>query len=249
MKKISIIFLFLAIICQSVLAVQKEEADQAYQNNDFSKAIELYNSILNDTGESAAIYYNLGNSYYKADSIGKAILNYERALMLNPNDGDIKFNLEMAKSKTIDKITPKNEVFLVSWANAIISLMNESSWAKLAIASFMVFLLSVAVYLFNKKSLIKKIGFSLALVALFICIFSNVFADSQKEAVTVRTKAIVIEPSVTVRSTPDESGTELFVLHEGTKICIEDNTMSSWKEVSLEDGNRGWIKTSMIEII
>ena len=249
MKKIYIFILLLTGMSQLVFASRKDDADKAYQENNFVKAIELYQSVLSVEGESAAIYYNLGNSYYKSDSIAKAILNYERALILAPNDDEISFNLEMAKSKTIDKITPKSEIFIVSWFNSLTALMNESGWAQFAIFSFIILLLGLAAYIFSKKVAVKKIGFTIAVVCFIFTIFANIFAQSQKDTLIIRNTAIVMEPTVTVRSTPNESGTELFVLHEGSKVLILDDTMNSWKEISLEDGNRGWIQTEMIEVI
>lgn len=227
----------------------KTEADKLYQENNFTGAIEKYESVLSSGLESAVIYYNLGNSYYKNKNIAKAVLNYERALLLSPGDEDIRYNLEMAKSKTIDKITPKSEVFIVTWANGLRDMMSESAWAKASIFCFIVFLLSVSAYIFGSKILIKKVGFSLAIVFLLFTVVGNMFADAQKDKLMNRTGAIIMTPSVTVKSTPDDSGTDLFVLHEGTKVFIDDNSMKGWKEVCLEDGSKGWVPASSIEQI
>ena len=236
-------------ICQVSWAGNKDEADKAYQENDFAGAIEQYEAILEAGQESAAIYYNLGNSYYKSDHIAKAILNYERALLLNPGDADTRFNLELAKSKTVDKVTPTSEVFIVTWFRSLTNMMSESAWAKLAVTAFILVLAGLLLYLFGKKIVIRKIGFIGAVVCLMICVSANFFADAQKEKLVVRIGAIVTSPTVTVRSTPNESGTELFVLHEGTKIFVEDNAMKGWKEIRLEDGNKGWVPTESIEVI
>ena len=250
MKKIYLlIILLLGVVKIGMAASGKEAADMAYQENNYKLAIELYQTVLNEEGESAAVYYNLGNSYFKLDSISKAILNYERALLLDPNDEETLFNLEMAKSKTIDKIVPKSQIFIKSWIDSIVSVMNERGWAEFSIFSFIVFLSCLATYIFSKKIVIKKIGFSLAVMFLIFVICGNIFGRQQKTKMIERNYGIVIEPTVTIRSTPNESGTELFVIHEGVKVFIEDNTMKSWKEISLEDGNRGWIQAEMIEII
>lgn len=105
--------------------VTKAEADSAYINNDFTNAAELYESILKNKGESADIYYNLGNSYYKMNNIAKAVLNYERALLLNPGNNDIRFNLELARSKTVDKVTLPSEMFFITWIQSLINSMSE----------------------------------------------------------------------------------------------------------------------------
>ena len=191
----------------------------------------------------------MGNSYYKNKNIAKAVLNYERALLLSPGDNDVRYNLEMAKSKTIDKVTPKSEVFIVTWINSIRNIMSESAWSVFAISCFILFLLGTSTYIFGKKVVLKKIGFSLAVIFLLFTVAGNMFANAQKDRLVNRTGAIVMQPTVTVKSTPNESGTDLFVLHEGTKVYINDNTMKGWKEVSLEDGNRGWVPTESIEVI
>ena len=229
--------------------VTKAQADSAYINNDFASAAYLYENILANQGESADIYYNLGNSYYKMDNIAKAIVNYEKALVLNPSDGDIRFNLELAQSKTVDKITPMSEIFLVTWMKNLMNIMSEKGWAKLAIISFILMLLMLTLYFFGKKIAIKKIGFITAICLLFVCILSNFISSSQKEKAQNHGSAIIMAPSVTIKSTPNEGGTDLFILHEGRKVNIKDNTMRDWKEIQLEDGNAGWIPSSAIEII
>ena len=250
MKKIyfSLLFVFASVLAYGQ-ETTKAQADSAYINNDYANAVYLYEDILANQGESADIYYNLGNSYYKMDNIAKAILNYEKALMLNPGNGDIRFNLELAQSKTVDKVTPMSEVFLVTWMKSLTNTMSEQGWSKLAIASFILTLLGLVLYFFSKKIAMKKIGFISGLCLMLVCILANVFASSQKSKAQSHSSAIIMEPSVTVKSTPNEGGTELFILHEGRKVMIKDNTMREWKEIQLEDGNAGWVPASVIEII
>ena len=250
MKKIyfSLLFVFASVLAYGQ-ETTKAQADSAYINNDYANAVYLYEDVLANQGESADIYYNLGNSYYKMDNIAKAILNYEKALMLNPGNGDIRFNLELAQSKTVDKVTPMSEVFLVTWMKSLTNTMSEQGWSKLAIASFILTLLGLVLYFFSKKITMKKIGFISALCLMLVCILANVFASSQKSKAQSHSSAIIMEPSVTVKSTPNEGGTELFILHEGRKVMIKDNTMREWKEIQLEDGNAGWVPASVIEII
>ena len=229
--------------------VTKAKADSAYINNDYSSAVYLYENILANQGESADIYYNLGNSYYKMDNIAKAILNYEKALVLNPGNGDIRFNLELAQSKTVDKVTPMSEVFLVTWMKDLTNTMSEKGWAKMGIITFILMLLMLALYFFSKKIALKKVGFISAVCLLLVCIVANVFASTQKNEAQSHGTAIIMAPSVTVKSTPNEGGTDLFILHEGRKVNIKDNTMREWKEIQLEDGNAGWVPASVVEII
>lgn len=259
MKKIYIILLLLTVTYTAYAQkdtivtmnkhVTKTQADSAYINNDFAGAIAMYETIIQNQGESAAIYYNLGNSYYKIDNIAKAILNYEKALLLNPGNGDIRFNLELAQSKTIDKVVPMSEMFFVTWTKALTNQFSERGWGKLGIVSFILILLSLCLYFFGKKIILKKMGFIIAICMLMICIIANLFASTQKEKLMNRNNAIIMVPSITVKSTPNETGTDLFILHEGRKVMIKDNTMKEWKEIQLEDGNAGWIPSNSIEII
>lgn len=234
---------------QPVAHATKAEADSAYIKNDFANAVNLYESILTNEGESADIYYNLGNSYYKMNNIAKAVLNYERALLLNPGDGDTRFNLEMAKSKTVDKVTPPSEMFFVTWTQSLINSMSERAWARTGIITFILTILTLVLFIFGKQVVLKKIGFISAICFFVICILANIFASEQKAELVNHENAIIMAPSVTVKSTPNESGTDLFILHEGRKVMIKDNTMKEWKEIRLEDGNVGWVPTNVIEII
>lgn len=249
MKKIVIIWICLIGFLQMTCAATKAEADKAYQEEKFGQAIKLYEEILATEGESAVIYYNLGNSYYKNKDIAKAVLNYERALLLNPGDADIRFNLDMARNKTTDQITPTHEVFILTWGKALVNMMSESAWASLGIITFILFLIGAVFYIFGNRILVKKIGFIAGFVCLFLSICANFCASRQKNALVDRTGAIIMVPTISVKSTPNESGTDLFVLHEGTKVFVEDNSMKEWKEIRLEDGNKGWIKTESIELI
>lgn len=258
MKKV-IIYIIICLFSTNVLANSdilvnkhyntKATADSAYQKNDYSLAIEIYESILKKQGESAAIYYNLGNSYYKSDKMAKAIINYERALLLSPGDKDIRFNLDMARSKTVDKINPIREIFYITWIKSLEHWYSVDKWAIIGIIAFIISISSFIVYFFVKRMKIKKIGFFSSIIFLIISICSNIFAYNLKEDQINRVGAIIISPSVTIKSTPNENGTDLFILHEGTKVLIKDNTIKGWNEIQMEDGNIGWIQTKNIEII
>lgn len=228
--------------------VTKAEGDSAYMRNDYASAIQIYESLLQQ-GEAAEVYYNLGNSYYKAGEIAKAILNYERALLLQPGSADIRANLEIARSKTVDKVTPIPEIFFVSWIKSLINCLSVDAWAKAGIGFFLLLLVSLYLFFFSKQVVGKKIGFIAGVVSLLLVILCNTFASQQKSTLETRSKAIVLSPSVTVRSTPSESGTSLFILHEGHKVEIKDGMMNEWKEIRLEDGKVGWLPSSSIELI
>lgn len=228
--------------------ITKPGGDSAYIKNDYKSAIQIYEALL-EKGEAAEVYYNLGNCYYKTNDIAKSILNYERALLLDPGNTDIRVNLEMARAKTVDKITPIPDIFFVAWIKSLINCLSVDAWAKCGILFFILFLVAVALFFFSKQASLKKGGFIGGIVFLILVVLSNVFASQQKAVLVNRNAAIVLVPSVTVRSTPSESGTSLFILHEGSKVELKDNSMREWKEIRLEDGKVGWVPTSSIEVI
>ena len=228
--------------------VTKAMADSAYASGNYQKAVVLYDSLLK-SGVSFELYYNLGNAYYRTEDNTRAILNYERALMLSPSDADVRFNLQMARSKTIDKILPESEMFFVTWYRSLINMASVDGWAYFALTMLGLALLLVLLYLFADMLLLRKIGFFGAIVALLLFVFGNIFAWQQKHMMDTQRGAIIMESAVSVKSTPAANGTDLFILHEGTKVTIVDDSMREWKEVRVSDGKQGWIKTQQIEMI
>ena len=199
--------------------VTKTKGDSAYIKEDYAAAIQIYEALLKN-GEASEVYYNLGNSYYKIGEIAKAVLNYERALLLQPGNSDIRANLEVARAKTIDKVEPTPEVFFISWTKSLINCMSVDAWATWGIVSFILLIVSLYFFIFSKQIMWKKIGFISGIIFLIITVCSNLFASQQKENLVNRNEAIVMNPSVTVRSTPSESGTSLFIVHEGRKVNV-----------------------------
>lgn len=228
--------------------VTKADGDSAYIKNDYALAIQVYEALL-QMGEAAEVYYNLGNSYYKVDNIAKAILNYERALLLQPGNVDIRANLEIARAKTIDKITPIPEIFFISWTKSLINSFSVDTWAKVSIFFFFLLLASLYFFFFSRNIAWKKSGFIIGIISLVFVVLGNIFAYQQKSELVDRNSAIVLTPSVTVRSTPSETGTSLFILHEGRKVEIKDSSMREWREIRLEDGKVGWVPSSSVEVI
>lgn len=273
MKKISILFSLLILFSATLMAqtenevasdsiisnqqaevlpqiqnVTKADADSAYIKEDYLTAISIYENLLKQ-GVSAEVYYNLGNSYYKAGDIARAILNYERAVLLSPNNSDYNANLEIASAKKVDKDEFSSEIFIISWAKSIANWMSSDQWAVVSVLSFIVFLIGLSLFVFSKKAKIKKSSFIFGICALILVPITIYCASYQQNKITSKNTAIVLEPSVTVRSTPSETGTSLFVIHEGKKVSIKDGSMSSWNEIELENGQVGWIPTAAIEVI
>ena len=249
MKKI-VFFLLVQFFALTLYAQDTaiKEAEAAYTKEDYGKAIELYENLLKSNGPSAAIYYNLGNAYYKANKIAPAILNYERALVLDPGDSDIRFNLQLARQKSVDKIEPAGDFFLTEWFKAIQNSASADSWAKIGIVCFILFIGCLTLFFFSKYIRLKKIGFYAGLLLLVVVIFSNIFGSHQKNEIMSRKNAIIFAPTVTIKSSPDASGTDLFILHEGTKVSIKSK-LGDWNEITTGDGSVGWIPVKDIEVI
>jgi len=248
-KKIIALFLF-GISFLNVYAQEEDikKAEAAYASEQYSAAIDIYESLLKNYGASAEVYYNLGNAYYKAGKIAHAILNYERALLIKPGDSDIRFNLELSRLQKVDKTEPLQEFFLKKWFRTLQNLMGVDAWATIGIVCFVLFICCLVLYFFSKWMYLKKTGFYLGILLFIIVIAANLFGYNQKVERENRRAAIVFAPTVTVKSSPDNSGTELFLLHEGTKVFIR-NTVNDWNEIVLEDGHVGWINKKDIVII
>lgn len=258
MKRIIYILLLLAApFCMAAqdngtttaAAYTKAMGDSAYSAANYEKAIETYEAIIADEGSSLQLYYNLGNAYFRNNMIGKSILNYERALRIDPTDDDTKANLEFAQSRMKDELAEQYEIFFVTWFKAIVNLLGITAWAVLGVVAFVILLLTALVLLFNKNNRIRKISLSIAIVSLFVTIFANISAYNLSSAMQDNSHAIIMKEEVPLKSTPNNSGTVLIKVHEGRKVRITDDTMSDWKEIGLEDGTVGWVPSSALERI
>lgn len=229
-------------------AITKKNADDEYKKGNYVQAIRDYEELLKK-GPSVELYYNLGNAYYRVDNITRAVLNYERALKLSPGDEDIRFNLQMARSKTIDKITPKSEMFFVTWYKSLVNITSVDGWAKTAMFSLAIALVLVLCYLFGRKLIIRKAGFYGAVAFMVLFVLSNVFAYAQMQILTQRSGAVVVSPSAALRKTPVPNSEYNSIIHEGSRVEIVDDTMKDWKLVELEDGREGWMLSSQMERI
>lgn len=224
-------------------------ADSAYIQGDWLTAITIYEQIIESQGTNATLYMNLGNCQLKRDEVAKAILCYERAYLLDPSDPDIRFNLELARTKTVDKVNPQNKLFIVVWFQKLLSLLNVNGWALLTLVLFWLTIILVGLFIFVPKRAYKKLSFSFSVFFLLLSILSFIFATTEMGNIKNRDTAIIMSPSVTVKSTPSSSGTDLFIIHEGRKVQILDSSMKEWVEIRLEDGNTGWIPLNVMEII
>ena len=225
------------------------DADSAYIQGDYLTAIGIYESIIENQGVNATLYMNLGNCWLKRDEVAKAILNYERAYLIDPSDPDIRFNLELARTKTVDKVNPVNQLFIVVWFKKMLSLLDVDGWAVLTVILFALAIILTGIFLLSRKTGVRKISFSFSAFFLLLSILSFIFATTQMGNIRNRDTAIIMSPSVTVKSTPSSGGTDLFIIHEGRKVKILDSSMKEWVEIRLEDGNTGWVPVNVMEII
>ena len=247
------ITLLLAILATTTLFAQPplekmQLGNEAYKNGDFTSAVQWYSTILDDGQECAELYYNLGNAYYRLDELGLAILNYERALRLQPNMRAAQENLTLAQSHTEDQITPLPEVFLVQWGRSVLNWFTPTGW-RVAIL-LLALLLGTATVLFilngdyrwRKGALIGGGVTALLLVLAIVCTLASSARHNHHNA------AIVTQPMVVVKGSPDRHAVDKFILHEGTRVTL-DETLDEWYEISIADGNNGWIHANEITII
>jgi hypothetical protein len=223
-------------------------ANKYYQDDAFGQAIEIYQQILSTGGKTPEILYNLGNAYYKDKNLGYAILNYEKAKLLAPNDDDINQNLAIANARIVDKIDIIPDFFIKRWLHSLVNLMPSNAWALLSLILFTLMLTLFLLYFFSGARLLKRIGFYSAIVLLLLSALSF-WCSFRRAVITTRNAAaIVVQPSVTIKSSPDSEGNDVFVLHEGTRVMVIDS-IENWKEIKLTDGNKGWVERKAIEPI
>ncbi len=243
------LFIFLSA---NLFADEAEEtfiqANQAYRESEYEKAAAMYEKIINNGYVSKSLYYNLGNTYFKMKQIPRAILYYERALKLDPSDEDIQFNLQIANLRIIDKIEPVPRIFFEQWFDDLLKNVRSDVWAVFASVSLWAALALALIYIFGKSITMKKWTFAggVLFILLFVILFFFAHIDYNRE--TSENEAIIFSPSVYVKSSPAEDGTDLFILHEGTKVYLLDR-VGQWTEIRLADGNVGWIPESSFRII
>lgn len=225
-----------------------DQASTAYINNDFHGAIKAYEQLLAQELSSAKLYYNLGNAYFKDDQLGQAILCYRRALRLAPGNDDIRYNLSVAEARTKDTIEQIPEFFLSEWLRTIRHTMSCTAWSLLSLGMLIIALASVLFFLLAQRLTWRKAGFYGALVAGVLFVVTTIFAAGERREILDRTQAVVLSNSAAVKSSPDKSSADLFVLHEGTLVRITDQ-LDDWYEISIADGKKGWLEARKIEII
>jgi len=238
---------FLSVNAESQSALLDSAANY-YTAGKYEQAISTYERIVKNGYEAAELYFNLGNAYYKSNKFPMAIVNYERALKLAPKNEDIQFNLQLANMHVVDKIDTVPEFFLVSWLNQFIKKLSSNQWALISVSAFVFGLVFFLVFFLSNRVTARRFSFWLGIVLIIGSLFTFNYSRKQKWFALNEPSAIVMTPSVVVKSSPDMSGTELFLIHEGLKIKVIDE-LGEWCEIKLPDGNKGWVKHSDLVII
>ena len=228
------------------LSTEFAAANEQYAAGNYAEAAQAYEAIIAEQPNSEA-YYNLGNAYFKQDELAKAILAYERCLRLDPRNKDAKYNLAFAQSRIIDNVEDNQMFFIKNWLQAIRNTMRETSWMILGIITFLIVLIGALLFALSKEQWLRKTAFYTALIALFISVCACANAGSLHRRDSVREEAIITQGIVNVKASPDRSGTELFTLHEGTKVIIHE-TLGDWCNIHVGN-NVGWMKLSALERI
>lgn len=220
-----------------------KEGNELYKKGMYSQAASKYQQVADSGFVSANLFYNLGNAYYKANDNKKAILYYEKAKLLSPRDKELNHNLALAQSKAVDKINNIPDLFFLEWIRNIRDQLAVDTWSAYSIVFFILGLCGLLLYFFTIKINLKKLGFWIGAAGIFVSVITLIFASSAYNSQIKQRTAIIFVKGVTVKSTPAETGTNLFILHEGTKVKIIDK-VDNWQKIKIPDGNQGWVKES-----
>ena len=225
-----------------------KKANEQYKKAQYQEAIKMYRQILDGGYHAEAVYFNLGNAYFKLGDIPSALLYYEKAHKLAPGDEDINFNIYFANSKTTDKVEPESEFFVTQWWHDIILFFSIDTLSVLSVLSFLLGCGLLIFYLFTSVISLKKLSFYIGILMLFSGLFFVCISNRQMHYFNDHHQAIIFTGSVNVKSGPGDQVSTLFVLHDGTKVNILDNN-EGWIKIQLANGNEGWIHQSDIKEI
>lgn len=224
-----------------------KKAEIAYEKREYKKAIESYEELIKDGYVSYKLYYNLGNAYYKSNQLGKAIYNYERAKKLNHQDDDVKNNLTLAYTKTIDKIEVRENFFISAVKTNVLSSFTTASWAWLSIGASFLFFLFLYLFIAGSSVVLKRVSFFGALVLLVTFFVVYFLGNSAKKAKEENSFAIITAPETKVYTEPTSTSTSKFGLHEGTRVRIVELN-ADWILIKLENGNEGWLRLNDVGV-
>ena len=246
---LSVLFLLSFFVVHAETAQQTmQHANEAYQQQKYEDAVDLYLQIANAGNEGSVLFYNLGNAYYKTEDLSHALLWYERALRLDPRNEDIKHNIAFVNRQLVDRIEVLPELFITRWWNALSKSVTSNTWAMLSIIFCSLMFLSVALILVGRRPWLRSLGLATTIVSLLLSVFSVIFAHKEAVRYEKFPEAIVMQPVLNAKSTPNATGNDLFVIHEGLKVGVADR-LNDWYEIKLPNGEKGWVPASGVEII
>ncbi|WP_445386596.1 tetratricopeptide repeat protein [Robiginitalea sp. IMCC44478] len=225
-----------------------EKATEAYNEGKYSVAIDYYNEILDNGKHSAAVYFNLGNAYYKQDEIAPSIYYYEKALLLAPNDPEILNNLGFARNMTIDAIEPLPESEISRYYKKIVNWLSIDQWAYTGIVFMLLFVLGSILFYFLRYPNQKRLALLGGLSALFLCLVTTGLSYLQYSAYKKDQPAIIFDEEVAVSTEPNERSPDAFTLHEGTKVQVLDS-LENWRKIRIIDGQTGWLSAGSIRLL
>ena len=219
-----------------------------YNEGEYEKASENYFKIIENGEHSAAVYYNIGNCYYKLNQIAPSIYYYEKALLLKPNDREIKNNLAYAQNMTLDAFEALPETSLSKLYKNITGLLSFDQWSYASVFFVFLFILAYILFYYLRYSSHKRIAFIASITSLFIAVFCLVLALVQFRDFEAEMPAIVFSEELIVKSEPNNRSSQAFLLHEGTKVYILDE-LNDWKKIELKDGKTGWVPSNEIKLL
>lgn len=224
------------------------KANKEYSEGLYNNAIENYLKLVESGYESQKLYYNLGNAYFKINEMAPAILFYEKAKKLDPNDSDIDFNLNIAISKIPDKIESVPVLFYVRWWNSIYNLFSSNTLAIICLATFFITLVLIAIFFLSNIVIYRKLSFWFGILFFVFSITSFILSYQKHNSFSSKQQAIIFSPTITIKSSPNQNSVDLFVMHEGSKVQIIQH-LGEWYEIRIANGSIGWLKASDVRTI
>lgn len=246
MKKYTLLICLLIVSGLGLVRAQEngetwfEQANAAYNAGRYDTAVILYEKVIDLGMESAPLYYNMGNAYYKKQDFPMAIYYYEKALKIDPSNEELQTNLAIANRAIVDKIEPVPESFIEKGWHNMRTWLSGNQWAWCSIIAFALFLAALLLFLRARRIGLRKLGFFTGLLFLILFGLSVVFALQLRQAAMTEDQAIIMTPTVNVKSSPSNASVDLFVLHEGTKVSILESA-DGWNKIRIANGSVGYL--------